>query len=168
VPGTQFRLAKKLRPQVEAARAVAARDRGKAAKPAPGAPAGGYPLHAPDGAGDDAPAETSDNDDDAPASMPAPSLPVSQRLLRAALEEIDDTPPFTPDVDLALMEALSRGDGIANASEALAIAPAALRARVALLKGVIGLHPGDAFSVEEQARLLTQLRARASLSRESA
>lgn len=133
VPATQFRLSKKLAGRIAAARARPQPQRVPDVVARPGA---------------------------SPAQGPA-VLPAWRRALRANLNALGCVAPFTAATDLALIEALSRGDGIAGAAESLSISGAVLRGRVRHLKEALGMHPDDPFSIEDQRRLLDELRFRA-------
>lgn len=150
-PGTEFRLKTKLAPRIaeERARRVADAEAARRDDPAPVATKA-KPAHV-------APAPAAKP---APAPQPDDGLPYWQRALRANLNALGHVAPFTAQTDLDLMECLARGDGLAGAVDRTGIAKEALRARFAALKSAVGLHAADTLMIEDQTRLLVELRAR--------
>jgi hypothetical protein len=88
-----------------------------------------------------------------PAPPFGPGVPVWRREIEGRLDRLGNAAPFTPQVDLALLEGLAKGHKLGWISSDLGIDFEALKARFA------GLVPEPGIVAQE--RVLTVLRARA-------
>ena len=99
---------------------------------------------------------------EAPARAAAPEPPPSWwRPLNARLDEIGNPPPFTREADLALTDALFRGNGIEDIAHDMVIRAIDIRARWRDLRSAATDDDGRPMTLDEQQRLLKVLRARA-------
>jgi hypothetical protein len=88
-----------------------------------------------------------------PAPPSDPGVPVWRREIEGRLNRLGNAAPFTPQVDLALLEGLAKGHKLGWIASDLGIDFEALKARFA------GLVPETGIVAQE--RVLTVLRARA-------